>query len=238
MLIMRNLIVAIFGLCVAACGQDQASTTLEQPNIIFILVDDMGFGDVGYNGSEIATPNLDALAAKGVRLDWNYVYAICSPTRAALLSGHSPLEYGIDGPMSDGSSLPVDVRLLPEYLKDLGYQTAIVGKWHLGLGDRAYFPVSRGFDYHYGFLGGWIDFYTHVYTDGLDWQRNGSSIREEGHATDLLTADAKRVIAMRDTQKPLFLYLAYNAPHTPLQHVPLSSGLNDEIEDGSRAVYA
>lgn len=244
---MRVLTLVLSLLLVAACGEKQAmssgdsvpdATPVRPPNIVFILVDDMGFSDVGFNGSEIATPNLDAMAASGLRLDRNYVYAICSPTRAALLSGRSPLDFGINGPMSDDSSLPLSLRLLPEYLKDLGYQTALVGKWHLGLGDRAYFPIARGFDYHYGFLGGWVDFYTHVYTDGLDWQRNGSSLREDGHATDLLTADAKRVIAARDTDKPLFLYLAYNAPHTPLQYVPENSGLNDGIKPADRALYA
>ncbi len=212
--------------------------TVGKPNVIFILVDDMGWDDVGYNGSEIATPNLDRMAAAGMRLDRNYVYPICSPTRAALLTGHNPLHYGIDGPISDDSSLPLDLKIMPEYFKELGYQTFMVGKWHLGIGNTDYWPTSRGFDSHYGFLGGFIDFYTHVYQGGLDWQREGVSVREEGHATDLFTAETKRLINSRDPDSPFFLYLAYNAPHSPLQTTPRKSGLNEEIEPGNRYVYA
>ena len=208
------------------------------PNVLFILVDDMGFGDAGYNGSEIATPTLDQLAETGVRLDRNYAYPVCSATRAALLTGHSPLDYGIDGPLGDHTSLPLDLKIMPEYFKDMGYQTYMIGKWHLGIGNTDYWPISRGFDYHYGFLGGWIDFYTHVYSGGLDWQREGQSVREQGHATDLMTDDAVRLISERDVDSPFFMYLSYNAPHSPLQHAPVNSGLNSNIEFGDRSVYA
>lgn len=210
-----------------------------RPNVVFILVDDMGFGDVGYNGSEIATPNLDQMARAGMQLDRNYVYPICSPTRAGLLTGHNPLDYGIDGPMSDDTGLPLDLKIMPQYFKDLGYQTFLVGKWHLGIGNTDYWPTSRGFDSHYGFLGGWVDFYTHVYAGGLDWSRgDGVSLREEGHATDLFTAEAQRVIRERDPDSPFFLYLAYNAPHSPLQNIPQGTGLNQDVESGHRYVYA
>ncbi len=215
-----------------------ASPSNSQPNVLFILVDDMGFNDVGYNGSEIATPNLDELAATGVQLDRNYVYPICSPTRTALLTGHNPLDYGVDGPMGDHTGVPLELKLMPEYFKDMGYQTYMVGKWHLGIGNTDFWPTSRGFDYHYGFLGGWIDFYTHVYHQALDWQRNGQTLREEGHATDLLTEDAIRVIAGRDSESPFFMYLTYNAPHSPLQFTPVNSGLNSDVEAGDRRVYA
>ena len=210
----------------------------QRPNVVFILVDDMGFGDVGYNGSDIATPVLDQMAADGVRLDRNYVYPICSPTRAALLTGHNPLIHGVDAPLSTAEALPVDVQIMPEYFKELGYQTFMLGKWHLGLGNTDYWPTSRGFDSHYGFLGGWIDFYTHVHAGGLDWQREGETVREEGHATDLLTAEALRVIESRNQDQPFFLYMAYNAPHSPLQTTPVSSGLNNDVEAGDRYTYA
>ena len=218
--------------------QTQASKTTDKPNVIFILVDDLGFGDVGYNGSEIATPNLDKMAQSGTVLARNYVYPICSPTRAALMTGRSPLEFGIDAPISNEHSLPLDTKIMPEYFSDLGYQTALVGKWHLGIGRKSFFPHNRGFDYFYGFLGGWVDFYTHTYDEGRDWQRNGKTVREEGYATDLLTADAKRVITSRAANKPLFLYLSYNSPHFPLQITPRESGLNPDVEAGDRYVYA
>lgn len=212
--------------------------SLSRPNVIFILVDDMGFGDVGYNGSEIATPNLDKMARKGMTLNRNYVYPICSPTRASLLTGQNSLYYGIDGPMSDDNGMPIDLKIMPEYFKDLGYQSFMVGKWHLGIGNTDYWPISRGFDSHYGFLGGSIDYYTHVYSGGLDWQREGVSLREEGHATDLFTAEAKKIINDCDPNNPFFLYLAYNAPHSPLQTTPKNSGLNEDVTSGNRYVYA
>jgi arylsulfatase A-like enzyme len=225
--------------------QEQAAVTVvgetssdQHPNVVFILVDDLGFGDVGYNGSDIATPVLDQMAIDGVRLDRNYVYPVCSPTRAALLTGHNPLIHGVDGPLSIKEALPTDIQIMPEYFKQLGYQTFMVGKWHLGLGNTDYWPTARGFDSHYGFLGGWVDFYTHVHAGGLDWQREGKTVREEGHATDLLTAEALRVIESREQGKPFLLYMAYNAPHSPLQTTPVNSGLNDDVEVGDRRVYA
>lgn len=214
-----------------------SSATNTNPNIIFILVDDLGFGDVGYNGSEIATPNLDQLAQQGMKLNRNYVYPVCSPTRAALLSGQSPLDMGITGPIDDKASLPDDVKIMPEYFKDIGYETYMVGKWHLGLSKTSSWPTAKGFDSYYGFLGGWIDFYTHVFAGGLDWQRDGKTIEEEGHATDLMTNEALRIIES-DHDKPFLMYLAYNAPHSPIQHPPSYSGLNNYSEITDRSVYA
>ena len=137
--------------------QEVVSTSAPvKPNVLFILVDDMGFGDVGYNGSEIATPNLDQMAQEGMTLDRNYVYPVCSPTRAALLSGQNPLHMGITGPIADYANLPPDLKIMPEYFKDLGYQTHIIGKWHLGLAHTDSWPISKGFDSHYGFSW-WLD---------------------------------------------------------------------------------
>lgn len=246
-MIKRTILVCVLGLGVVLLGacsmpsdtsSKNSSSVNVQPNVVFILVDDMGFGDVGYNGSDIATPNLDQMANDGVQLNHNYVYPICSPTRAALLTGHNPMDYGIDGPMGDHTGLPLDLKIMPEYFKDLGYQTFMIGKWHLGIGNTDYWPSSRGFDSHYGFLGGWVDFYTHMYSGGLDWQSDGKSIREEGHATDLLTAEAIRKIETRDPNSPMFMYLTYNAPHSPLQHPPEYSGLNDYDGVSDRSVYA
>lgn len=215
-----------------------AEQTARKPNIVFILVDDVGWGDVSYHGSEIQTPNIDALAASGVKLERSYVFPICSPTRAALLTGRNPLSYGLDGPLSPRETLPLDVTLLPQRLKQSGYQTWMVGKWHLGLKQKAALPNARGFDHFYGFLGGYVDYYTHVFDGGLDWQRNGKSVRESGHATELLTEEAISLVAKRDHENPFFLYLAYNAGHTPLQYVPNASRSYEEIPDKRRRVYA
>lgn len=209
-----------------------------KPNIVYILVDDYGFGDIAYNGSEIATPNLNKLAADGVQLDRFYSTPICTPTRTALLTGRSSLEYGVTGPLDDRWVVAPNVNLLPSYFKAAGYDTWMVGKWHLGLRERKAVPMSRGFDYFYGFLGGFVDFYTHVYWDGRDWQRNGKTVREDGHATDLLTDDAIRLISQQRDEDPFFLYLAYNAPHTPLQYPPNATQAYDDMEDKSRMVYA
>lgn len=228
----------LFGCSVADRTGAANSGAGSGPNIIFILVDDMGWGDVGYHGSEIATPNIDALAASGVEIDRGYAFPICSPTRAALMTGRNPLQFGVDGPMENDAMLQADLTLMPEYLSDAGYETWMVGKWHLGMGTVDAMPQSRGFDSFYGFLGGFIDFYTHVYFGGLDWQRDGETLREEGHATELLTAEANRLIAGHKGDAPFFMYLSYNAPHTPLQYPPGAEGTYSEIQNADRRVYA
>lgn len=201
----------------SALGQAPAKAS-RPPNIIFILNDDLGWGDVGYHGSEVKTPTLDQLAKRGVELNRYYTFAVCSPTRAALMTGRSSLETGVDAPIAKQETLPMEATLLPQYLKQVGYQTMMIGKWHLGESREEYAPYKRGFDYFYGFLGGFIDHYTHLTSGGqLDWQRNGMSVREDGYSTDLFTEDAIKQIKSRDKSKPLFLYLAYDAPHAPLQ---------------------
>ena len=232
-----SVILAFFAL-LGCSVSDQSGGVEEPPNIIFILVDDMGWADVGYHGSHIATPNIDALAASGVEIDRGYAFPICSPTRAALMTGRNPLQYGIDGPMENDAMLQADLTLMPEYLHDAGYQTWMVGKWHLGMGSEEAMPNARGFDSFYGHLGGFIDFYTHVYFGGLDWQRDGVTVREEGHATDLLTTEATRLISNYDGAAPFFMYLSYNAPHTPLQYPPGAKDTYPEIEDPDQRVYA
>lgn len=216
----------------------QGALPAPPPNIILVLADDLGWNDVGYHGSDIRTPNIDRLAAEGIVLRQHRVYPVCSPTRAALLSGQNPLRFGIDGPMENDAMLPAGLKLLPEYLREAGYRTWLVGKWHLGMLRRSALPTSRGFDYFYGHLGGFIDYYTHVYFGGLDWQRNGQTVRETGYSTDLLTDDAIRLISQHDSRKPFFLYLAYNAPHTPLQYPPGGRDGYADIADPDRRVYA
>jgi arylsulfatase A-like enzyme len=238
----------VFMVCVAltACNAVtpkteavQQAQLAKQPNIIFILNDDLGWGDVGYHGSPIKTPTLDGLAKRGVELNRYYTYAVCSPTRAALMTGRSSLETGVDAPIAADQVLPMDATLLPQHLKTLGYQTVMIGKWHLGRVNTDSLPFKRGFDYFYGFLGGSIDHYTHLSGGGnLDWQRNGVSVREEGYTTDLMTNDAIKQITSRDKQKPLFLYLAYDAPHDPLQAPEASIKKYADIDDPIKRNYA
>jgi len=222
----------------AASDKEVVRQSKTKPNIIFLLLDDLGFGDVGYQGSEIQTPNIDALASQGVVLNHSYAYPICSPTRAALMTGLNPLDFGIDGPMENDAMLPENLTIMPELFHDAGYQTWLVGKWHLGMGKKSAMPHNRGFDDFYGFLGGFVDYYTHVYFGGLDWQHNGKSLREEGHATDLLASKAVEKIQNYDGSAPFFMYLSLNAPHTPLQYVPNPLNIYDDIASDDRRVFA
>lgn len=230
--------VALASLTGCTAQTDAAKPAKSPPNIVFILVDDVGWNDVGYHGSEISTPNIDALAESGIKLERSYVFPICSPTRAALMTGQNPLKYGIDSPMALDGTLPLDLTLLPEHLKSAGYDTWLVGKWHLGHKEAASRPNARGFDHSYGLLNGWVDHYTHVFNGGLDWQRNGKPVREEGHTTALLTKEALGLLDQHDGDNPFFLYMAYDAPHTPLQFIDGVAKSYPEIEDMDRRVYA
>jgi arylsulfatase B len=159
------------------------------PNILIFVSDDTGWNDVGYHNSEIKTPNIDRLVEHGVELDNFYVSPVCSPTRAALLTGRLPSRYGILEPIALRSkqTLPQDTVTLAEFLRRNGYQTAITGKWHLGLRPEVG-PKKYGFDYSYGYLHGQLDQYTHFYKNGnRTWHRNDEFMNEEGHATDLIT---------------------------------------------------
>ena len=227
------------------CGSDSGTsdstpaTALRQPNIIFILQDDQGWGDVGYHGSDVQTPTIDRMARQGVELNRYYTYAVCSPTRAALMSGHSSLETGVDAPISPNEALPLNLTLLPQHMKTAGYQTVMIGKWHLGEAKTDYMPFKRGFDHFYGFLSGFEDHYTRINAEGwYDWQRNGVNVTETGHSTDLMAEETLRLIKARDKAKPLFMYLAFDAPHTPLQAPEAYLVRNAHITDANRRVFA
>jgi arylsulfatase B len=191
-----------------------------KPNIVLFVADDAGWRDVSYHGSEIKTPNIDELAKNGVELNQFYVYPTCSPSRAALLTGKYASRFGIGEPIAMKSEqvLPTNVKTLPEALKQEGYQTAITGKWHLGLSLESG-PSHYGFDYTYGYLHGQIDQYTHRYKNGdRTWYRNDKFIDEKGHATDLITNEVINYIkTKREKSKPFFIYVPYSVPHYPLQ---------------------
>ncbi len=191
-----------------------------RPNLLVILADDLGWNDVGYHGSELRTPHLDALAREGLRAEHFYVQSVCSPTRAALLTGRYPLRYGLqDGPVWPWAERGLDPEeeTLASGLRAAGYATALVGKWHLGMSAPHDLPTRRGFDHFYGHLSGQIDYFTHQNQGGLDWRRGEEPVREAGYSTDLLADEAVRLLRERDPERPLFLLLAFNAPHTPLQ---------------------
>jgi arylsulfatase A-like enzyme len=198
-----------------------ALNAAEKPNIVFMLADDLGYNDVGFaGGKEIKTPNLDKLAAAGTILKQFYVQPVCTPTRAAFMTGRYPMRYGLQvGVIRPWATygLPLQEQFLPEALRSGGYSTIILGKWHLGSFEKAYWPIQRGFDHHYGHLFGAIDYFTHERDGQLDWYRDGEKLKEEGYSTHLIAKEAERVIQAQPKDKPLFLYVPFNAVHGPYE---------------------
>ncbi len=201
----------------------QDITTL--PNILLIFTDDQGYHDVSYYGTEdLQTPHIDQIAEAGMRFDNFYANCpVCSPTRAALLTGRYQDYVGVPGVIrtyadNNWGYLDPKATLLPEQLKMAGYHTALIGKWHLGL-ESPNTPVERGFDYFHGWLGDMMDDYWTHRRHGINYMRlNGQEIDPEGHATDLFTDWSVNYIkSQADDRRPFFLYLAYNAPHFPVQ---------------------
>jgi arylsulfatase A-like enzyme len=225
-----------------AGGFAPAPATVGKPNIIHIVADDLGWKDVGFNGStDIRTPNLDALAAGGAKFTQFYVQPMCTPTRAALMTGRYPFRYGLQTaviPSVSAYGLDTDEWLMPQCLKEAGYKTAIIGKWHLGHADKKYWPKQRGFDYQYGAMIGELDYFTHEESGVLDWFRNNAPVREPGYTTTLLGKDAARLIEEHDGSVPLYLYLAFNAPHTPYQAPKEYIDRYSQIQDPTRRTYA
>jgi arylsulfatase B len=192
----------------------------ERPNIIIMLADDLGWADVGYHGGPIDTPSLDRLAEEGVELRRFYTTPICSPTRAALMTGRDPIRlgvaYAVIMPWSNSGIHP-DEHFMPESFKAAGYQTAMVGKWHLGHAQETYHPNQRGFEHFYGHLHTEVGYFPPFANQGgKDFQRNGESISDNGYESYLLADEASRWIRERDSEKPFFLYMPFIAPHTPL----------------------
>ena len=218
-----------------------ARAAAPRPNIVYILADDQGWKDASFRGSDITTPNLDRLAAGGAVFEQFYAQPMCTPSRAALMTGRYPHRYGLQTlviPSAGTYGLPTDEWLLPQTLKEAGYETAIIGKWHLGHADPKYWPRQRGFDYQYGPLLGEIDYYTHAAHGKIDWFRNNKLIKEEGYVTELLGNDAVRLIARHDIRTPLFLYLTFTAPHAPYQAPQAYIDQYKQVGDVSRRAYA
>ncbi len=206
---------------------DAATGTEARPNLLIIMADDLGYGDLSCMGAtDLRSPHIDRLAASGLKFTNFYANCpVCSPTRAALLSGRYQDLVGVPGVIrthADNSwgHLHPDAVLLPELFRKAGYHTAIVGKWHLGL-TSPNTPTERGFDHFHGFLGDMMDdYYTHRRHGNSYMYRDQTLIDPSGHATDLFTEWACNHIRRRQTtaaDKPWLLYLAYNAPHTPIQ---------------------
>lgn len=232
-------VLAVVTVVVAAAAP--AGAAAPRPHVVYILSDDQGWKDVGFHGSDIRTPNIDALAAGGARLEQFYAQPMCTPTRAALMTGRYPHRYGLQTlviPSNGRYGLPTDEKTLAQALGQTGYATGIVGKWHLGHADRKYWPNRRGFDYQYGPMLGEIDYFTHSAHEVRDWYRDGKPVVEEGYATQLLGAEAVRLIERHDAETPLFLYLAFTAPHAPYQAPKEYLERYANIADPARRAYA
>ncbi|MFT6807810.1 MAG: arylsulfatase A-like enzyme [Saprospiraceae bacterium] len=226
----------LFLICIVFidCNQPEQSQSIElnnsnslsnQPNVLVILTDDQGYHDVSYYGTkDIRTPHIDALATDGMIMDNFYANCpVCSPTRASLLSGRYPDVVGVPGvirtyPEDNWGYLDPSISLLPDELKTLGYNTALIGKWHLGL-EPPNIPTERGFDFFYGWLGDMMDDYWKKRRHDINYMRkNKDVIDPPGHATDLFTDWSVDYITQEaKNEDPFFLYLAYNAPHFPVQ---------------------
>ncbi|XP_037268761.2 arylsulfatase J [Rhipicephalus microplus] len=235
------------------CATPMARCEKLRPHIIFFLADDVGWDDVSFHGSsQIPTPNLDTLAADGVILNNYYVTPYCTPSRAALMTGLYPIRTGMQGMPIDVAEpwgLPSDVRILPQYLKEFGYETHLVGKWHLGSYKESLTPTCRGFDSFYGFYYGEGDYYSHTINDknhvGLDfwlnkepvWSANGT------YSTSLYTKRVQYIIENRTKSKPLLLVVSHQAAHAALEMQLLQAPQENiakfpYIGEKNRTIYA
>ncbi|MBB3209313.1 arylsulfatase A-like enzyme [Rhodopirellula rubra] len=221
----------------------------DRPNIVVIMADDMGYADTGFTGAtDIQTPHLDALAASGVVFTSGYVtHPYCGPSRAGLLTGRYQQRFGFEtnpayDPANPYMGLDVNEQLFPKRLQKVGYRTGAIGKWHLGAA-APFHPNNRGFNYFYGFLGGGHDYFTidlrkpvkEGYTEALE--RNGKPAVFDGYLTTALSEDAVDFVESNKAS-PFFLYVAYNAPHAPLQAPDEAIAKYADIEDSKRRRYA
>lgn len=209
-----------------------------KPNIVVIIADDLGSADLGFRGSSIATPNLDRLAREGVLLNQHYTYSVCTPTRAAFFSGRYATRFGVDTP-SNAQVFPLGTETLASALNEVGYRTAISGKWHLG-SKPEWGPMHYGFDKQYGALAGGVGPYCHNYERGpysRTWHRNHEYIEEEGHITDLFTREGIQFIEKNQDQ-PFLLCLTHTAPHIPLDEPEKWLQTNEQLADPGQRLYA
>jgi arylsulfatase A-like enzyme len=213
-------LIAILVVAIAACGARADDRPAAKPNVLLIVVDDLGYGDLGcYGGKEIRTPNLDRLAGQGIRLTDFYASPVCSPTRASLITGRYPQRFGFDWVIrynEKDRGLPADGSSLPALMRKQGYATALYGKWHLGYKPE-FAPNAHGFDDFFGFLAADLDYFAHTDANGdPGLYANTKLVEEKGYLTDLITDHALRFMNQK-RDKPFFIEVAYNAPHWPFQ---------------------
>ena len=193
-----------------------------KPNIVIILADDLGWADVSFHSDRIPTPNIDRIAEEGVELDRFYVFPMCSPTRAGLMTGRYPIRFGMARsviPPWRNFGLDPDEITLPEALGKLGYtHRGIFGKWHLGHNHTKWHPNNQGFTHFHGHYNGAIDYFTLSRENERDWHLNKKSNQETGYSTDLIASAASNFILKHSKEEdPFFCYVPFNSPHSPFQ---------------------
>ena len=220
----HGLALGVFFVCLFIHPAEQASN---RPHILVIVADDMGWNDVGFRDSEMYTPNIDKMASEGVMLNYSYMQQVCTPSRAAFLSGHYPFRMGLQHSVlsaMQNASMPLQYELFPQQLQSLGYKTHMVGKWHLGFCDLRMTPTYRGFDTFYGMYNGKGDYFTHISKRNgydmhkdqgtnftIDWSAKGT------YSTHLFTDKTIEILENHDQSQPVFIFLSYQAVHGPLQ---------------------
>ncbi|XP_062558566.1 arylsulfatase B-like [Armigeres subalbatus] len=228
----------------------------QRPHIVIIMADDLGWNDVGFHGSnQIPTPNIDALAYDGIILNRHYTAPMCTPSRASLMTGKNSATIGMQHYVivsDEPWGLGLDQKIMPEYFKEVGYRTHLVGKWHLGFSAKQYTPTMRGFDTHIGYLGPYVDFWDYTLKmdapksfDGYDMRHNLEVDRTANgtYATDHFTRAASSIIESHNTQDPLFLVVNHLAPHATNDNDPLQAPEEtikkfEYISDENRRIYA
>ena len=234
-----------------------------RPNIVFMLADDMGWAQLGFNGGNAElTPHIDKLASEGLKLTQHYTHSVCAPTRGAFLTGRYAFRNWMDWRSEDFGKpsylkklgltlahndrgeptrrihgLDTNERTIAEALREAGYFTAIVGKWHCGEWLPEHLPMAQGFMHQYGHYAWGIDYYSKTIVHNAparfavyDWHRNQQPLQEQGYSTDLIAAEAERVIAKQSQEKPFFLYVPFNAVHGPL-NIPPDYGDKYDVRD-------
>ncbi|WP_430814941.1 sulfatase-like hydrolase/transferase [Carboxylicivirga sp. RSCT41] len=255
---LKHFLLLLVPLVLFSCKKSSNTVTQKQPNLVVIMTDDMGYADVGFNGcTDIPTPHIDKIADQGVRFTQGYVtFPVCGPSRAGFLTGRYQDRFGFTtnpsiDPENPVSGLPVEEETMAQVLRKANYKSAIVGKWHMGTHPH-FHPLERGFDYFYGFLsGGHNYFHDQLYLKDLsevtkkwEWYRtkiieNRKTVETDDYLTDELSDAAVNFINQKVAADEHFmLYLAYNAPHTPMQATEKYLSRFPDIEDKKRKTYA
>lgn len=244
-----SLLIFLFFLLLSKLGSTQpVKTNPAKPNFILIVADDLGFADLSFNGSkQISTPNIDRLAQEGVNFNQGYVSApVCAPSRAGLLTGKNQVRFGFDNNLAENQpgfnseflGLPLSEKTIADRLKPLGYVSGLIGKWHLGEGDR-FHPLNRGFDEFWGYQGGGHDYFSSK-PDGKDYSKaiecNYKTPQSISYITDNKGDECVDFIR-RHKNQPFFLLAAFNAPHAPMQATKADLELYRHIQDEKRRTY-